>query len=367
MQSHAKSQSRKGTICRILCALAPLRETFLLVSAFGVVTMMACVAIADEVTVNTVLSGLHRPCGIAARPGGTAVRYEVVIAESGAGRVKRWSNLSPAGVQNAIAGFATAAAASPFEQTGPLGLLFVDADLLVVAASSGDGEGGLGVFEFPDEGQTLTAADAIDRPRGPAPPEPSAGAIACYSLTRSRANEFVHDMIVAAIRGADGRTALYKSRVQAGVVGPLQPFWSDSRSRAASRPMVVSTSNTGRIVVVQPAARGDGTAGRLTFLNPIDGSIDLEMSLDLAEVVGLAYSPITGRLYAADFGGDAGGGGIFRIDDASEPGRPACHVVKIADVSRPTALAFAPDGELYVTTFGDSDESGTLQVLTGDL
>ena len=81
----------------------------------------------------------------------------------------------------------------------------------------------------------------------------------------------------------------------------------------------------------------------------------------------MAYSPITGALYAADFGGSRGGGGIYRLEDASELGKPACRMVKVADMSKPTALAFAPDGALYVTTFGTSDNDGSIEALTGDL
>jgi hypothetical protein len=365
MKHHAKAQRRKGTGASILCVFAPLREIFLLVLLLNVVLAGASAA-AEEVAVDTVLSGLDRPCGIAARLGGTAVRYELFIAESGAGRIVRWSNLSPSGRHDAITGFATDEADRPFQQTGPLGLLFVDPDLLVVAAASDREQGCLSVFELPDEGQHLTADQAIDRLPGRSPAGPTASDISCSSLTRSRANDHVPDMLVAAIRGAGRPGGLYKLRLQAGVVGSLQPFWEDNTSEAVSRPMAVATSNTGRIVVARADVPGKATAGRLTFVNPIDGSVDLEMPLELAEVTGLAYSPITGRLYAADFGDDANKGGIYRIDDDSQPGQPMCRVVKIADVPRPTALAFAPDGTLYVTTFGDADNNGTLTALTGN-
>ena len=36
-------------------------------------------------------------------------------------------------------------------------------------------------------------------------------------------------------------------------------------------------------------------------------------------------------------------------------------------MSQPTALAFAPDGSLYVVTFGSGDDNGTLDVITGEL
>jgi hypothetical protein len=317
---------------------------------------------AEGVSVETLLTDLDRPCGIVTRLGGTAVRYELFIAESGAGRVVQWSNLLPNEVTPTVTGFSTNAAETALDQTGPLALWFIDPLRLVVAASMDDNQRCVHVFDLPEDNAPLGVVDAIDHPAGPPPIASNAGPFACYSLTRSRSNDFVPDMLVMAIRTASGPAALYKSRVQAGEVGTLQPFAAGAFAGATTSRLAVATSNRGRIVVARSAASAEASAGRLTFLNPIDGSVDMEMPLDLPEVVGLAYSPITERLYAADFAG-----GIHRIDNASEPGRPASHVVRIADVPRPTALAFAPDGSLYVTTFGTADTSGTLQVLTGDL
>jgi hypothetical protein len=63
-------------------------------------------------------------------------------------------------------------------------------------------------------------------------------------------------------------------------------------------------------------------------------------------------------------------GGVFRIDAVSETPAAKCNAVKIADVVRPTALAFGPDGALYVTAFGELDKEespGVLLKITGDL
>jgi DNA-binding beta-propeller fold protein YncE len=171
-------------------------------------------------------------------------------------------------------------------------------------------------------------------------------------MTRARANEFVPDMLVLAIRGAEGGARLMKSRVQAGIVGAPRPFGA---ADAATLPRTVTTSNSGRIVV------GD-TGGRLTFYNPIDGKVELAIPTDLRQLAGLAYSPASGSLYAADFAG-----GVYRIDDASEPGHPACRTVKVAEVAKPTSLAFAPDGSLYVVTFGSGEDNGALEVVSGGL
>lgn len=343
----------------LLCILATLRETLVLSSL--VVVAVTSTTAAREVSVGTVSGDLNRPSAIAVRPGSTAVRFELFVAESGAGRIVRWLNRSPSEVEPAVTGFSTATAETLFEQTGPRALWFIDPVRLVVAASSADDSCSIYVFDLPDDSSLLTVEDAIDRPRVLASAT-AAGPAACCSLTRSRANEFVPDMLVASIRDADGRAALYKMRVQAGEVGSMMPFADDALANGAAERMAVATSNSGRVVVAQSPAADNPSSGRLTFLNPIDGSVDLEMPLDLEQVVDLAYSPSTGLLYAADFAG-----GIHRIDDASEPGRPACRIVQVADIRHPTALVFAPDGSLYVTTFGSADVPGTLQVLTGDL
>lgn len=362
MKIHAKAQRRKDKRSTFLCVFASLREFYPFAISIVSAMLLACVAFADDVTVTTLLSELNRPCGVAARLGGTAARYELAIAESGAGRVVRWSNQRPKEVAVAIGGFTTATAANPWQQAGPLALLFVDPDLVIVASSANEGGSCLHVFELPDDGRPLTVDDAIDRPLG-AP----AGEIAGYSLARTRANEFVADLVVTAVRDGSGRSQLFKSRLQAGVVGLLRPFWAGSRPGNSEMPLPLATSNSGRIVVGAAREPGGESPCQLTFLNPIDASVELEMPLDLKAVIALAYSPITGSLYAAVFGTAANDGGIYRIDDVSEPGQPACRAVKIANIPHPTALAFAPDGALFVTTFGSTDNSGTLVVLTGNL
>jgi DNA-binding beta-propeller fold protein YncE len=260
----------------------------------------------------------------------------------------RWSNLKPKQATAVVTGFQTHRAADPLHQTGPLALWFLDPGLLVVGTSRDRGGDLVRAYELPEDDSVLSAEVARD---ATAPRDEQDGAT-CFAMTRSRANEFVPDMLVLAIRGANGPGRLMKARVQAGIVGEPRPFGA---ADAADSPRAVTVSNSGRILV------GD-TSGRLTFYNPIDGKVELALATDLKQLSGLAYSPTSGSLYAADFAG-----GIHRIDDASEPGHPACRTVKIADVSQPTALAFTPDGSLYVVTFGSGKSNGTLQVINGDL
>ncbi len=311
-------------------------------------TLAATLAGAADVTVETVLSDLHRPCGIAVRPGGTADRFELFIAESGAGRVVRWSNRAPQQVAEAITGFEASSAADASSQTGPHALQFLDPGLLVVGTTQGDGGDLLRAYELPDGEKVLTAdASTETTSKG----RDLLGAT-CTSVTRSHINEFVPDRLFLTVRGTDGAFRLLSSRVQAGMVSTPQEFGAKDEVQS---PRAVATSNTGRVVV------GDST-GQLMFCSPIDGKVELAVATDLKGVVGLAYNPASGSLYAAD-----STTGIYRIDDTSRAGRPSCHAVKVADAAQPTALAFAPDGSMYVVTFGTTDDDGSLITISGNL
>ena len=118
------------------CAFASSREIFSFVVSICI-AFLGCEAFAADVSVDSVLKDLHHPCGVVVRPGGTADRYEVFIADSGAGRIVRRSNLVPKQATDVVTGFKTQVAADPFHQTGPLALLFLDPGLLVVGTTRG--------------------------------------------------------------------------------------------------------------------------------------------------------------------------------------------------------------------------------------
>lgn len=318
-----------------------------LILGFAACCVGSALFAAESVPVEVVLKGLHKPSGVAIRPGGSAARYEVFVAESGAGQVAKWSSVEPDKQVPVVNGFEAAKASELEKVTGVVALGFLDPGLLVVGATS-DAKGDLvRTFELTDSAEPVdaNAAAAEDSNASKFP-----GAT-CASITRSRANGFVPDMLVLAVRESDGTGRLLKARVQAGILGSPRTF---GKGEVKSTPRAVVTSAAGRIVV------GDAS-GRLSFYNPIDGAVELAMDTELKNLAALAVSPATGSLYAADFDG-----GIHRIDDISKPGLPACRTVNVAEVARPTSIAFAPDGSLYLTTFGTGDADGTLSVLSGD-
>jgi hypothetical protein len=87
----------------------------------------------------------------------------------------------------------------------------------------------------------------------------------------------------------------------------------------------------------------------------------------------LAYSPRSGNLYALDLAwSDAKEAGLYRIDASRQDGQMSAKAVKIASLEKPTALAFASDGTLYITLLGAAAEGakekpGQVVKITGDL
>jgi glucose/arabinose dehydrogenase len=78
----------------------------------------------------------------------------------------------------------------------------------------------------------------------------------------------------------------------------------------------------------------------------------------LHDVVGVAVSPRTNRIYAVDFASAATDqGGLFRLDLVTEDGETVCKTTRLMPLDRPSALAFAPDGTLFITTWGSLSEA----------
>jgi hypothetical protein len=217
---------------------------------------------------------------------------------------------------------------------------------LVAGATQDKNANLLSTYELSDGAKVLTAVAGEEASRFR-----RMNGATCTSFTRARVNEFVSDRLFLTVRGADGSNRLWSARVQAGTIREPKQFGSGT----SAEPRAVAISNTGRVVVADADAK-------LIFYSPVDGEIELALATDLKQPSSLAYDSASGALYAADFAR-----GIYRIDDASQPGSPACRTVKVADLSQPTAIAFAPDGALNVLTFGTSSDNGTLSILGGEL
>jgi hypothetical protein len=290
--------------------------------------------------------------------------------------VIRVASGKPAARSDAITGFDTSDSSGNFlESSGPRGVLFLDRSRLVVAGGDAKGLAFIRLYELSDGKDQQKPLTADQREQNLAPPaagESEARIFAFHALARTNANDLVPDLLILAAQAKDSAPAVWKVHVRAGTLDELKPFRTTASPANAKTTSAVAVGSHGYILLSQLAAVDGAAQSRLEFLNPVDASPIFELSTKLQEVVALAYSPRSGNLYAADFASrDSQRGGIYRLDDAGEPGKPVVAAVKVADVSRPTAIAFAPDGALYVTALGSSDgqaeNSGVLLKLTGEL
>ena len=106
---------------------------------------------------TVVVDGLNNPCGIAVQP----ETGHIFVADSGAGRVIR---IVEGKSQDVITGFtADIYGKGPMYNIGPLGLVFLDTNTLIVGGGDKiDGEELLRAFTIPTAGQPAITADKAE-------------------------------------------------------------------------------------------------------------------------------------------------------------------------------------------------------------
>ena len=312
---------------------------------------------------ESVLSGLDNPWGIAVRADRKAAGpHELFVAESGAGRVIRVTTDRPEDVHEVVVGMPIGSLGTgPSFRVGPLGLVFISRTKLVV---TGGGEQDVRVYALPGDGSKL-AADEFDHS---VQPTRTAEEVASTGLLAVAAND---SSAYITWGGAAHRGKLLKAYAEANRLDTLRTFLTQDQSGAMDAPAGVAITPSDRpqfLVVAQQGGFDAVRDSRLTFYTLDGGALALNLETSLHDIMGLAYSA-SGNLYAVDFAWNAAGqGGIYRLDDARHEGRQVCRPVKIATVTRGVALAFAPDGALYVTTLGEgeNEKNGELLKVTGE-
>ncbi len=110
----------------------------------------------------------------------------------------------------------------------------------------------------------------------------------------------------------------------------------------------------------------------LSFYSGKNRRLLLRLKTDLFDVTALAYSPKTELLYATDFAWmEPKAGGLYRLDMALVGGVQGVKATRIVELDRPTAMVFAGDGTLYLTTIGGKEnansKTGQVLKITGGL
>lgn len=311
-------------------------------------------AASDEETLEmeTVLDGLYNPCGIAIQP----ETGHVFVADSGHGKIIR---IVDGAAQDVITDFALDVyGKGPMYDIGPLGIAFLGKDKLVVGGGSHpDGEEFLSVYNVPEVGAEAVKADAAVTQLSLAPTEEIKGEGNFYALAITETAVYV------TCNGDDTKGWVSKATITDGTVGPFERFIATKEAVEVDAPVGITISPRGEIVVGQMGEITVPEDGLLTFYNE-EAEMLANFEAGLSDITAIAYSPKgeseDRQLYALDFTWfDTTQGGLFQLIGEEEEGEMVVRANKLASLDKPTAMAFAPDGSLYILVIGTDAEGGS--------
>jgi DNA-binding beta-propeller fold protein YncE len=311
---------------------------------FSLTLLASQAAQAQDAKVEEVVGGLSNPCGVAVQP----ETGHVFVADSAAGRVVR---IVDGKVEDVITGSPKDVyGKGPFYEIGPLGLIFLDKNTLVVGDGGyKDGSEFVRVYTVPEAGKPalnfekdakatcgpLAAADGV-LPEGN-----------LYGLAATPTAIYV------TCNGDDTKGWVSKIDIDGTKFGKLERFIPTKEAVEVDAPVGITISPRKEIVVGQMGEINKPKDSLLTFYSAKTGMKILNLETGLYDISGLAYSPKTGNLYATDFAWMAAAeGGLFRLDSDTKAQPAGLKAVKVASLDKPTALAFAPDGTCYITLVG---------------
>lgn len=329
-------------------ARVSLAVMFALIASIVVLVNESHAAEESQVKVTTVLEGLDNPADVAISPGG-----EVLVAESGAGRVIR---VAGSKAEPVVTDFAVDSREQDGRTVGvgPLSLAFVgDSKLVVGCGGLPNGEDMVRLYALPGPGESLSASDTYDD-YGPWPADKNSatgeGDFAALAVVRGKDHKW-SDIFVAS-NGDPSRGWI--GRMRSGGHAKITPFVAVREAGGVGLPVAIAVAPTAEqqyLVVALEDAEADGES-QLAFYERRSGRLLLRLSAGLHDVSGIAYSTRTPQLFAVSSASKASGGGLYRLDQGFADGKQSVTPVKIVELDRPTSLAFATNGTLFVTTAG---------------
>jgi len=308
--------------------------------AFAGLAGFALAARAEDVKVEEVIGGLSNPCGLAVQPG----TGHVFISDSANGRVCR---VIDGKLQDVVTGSPKDVyGKGPFYDIGPLGLAFTADGKSLIVGDGGykDGAECIRVYTVPEPGKpALNFEKDATATLGPlAAAEGLLGEGNLYAIAVTPTALYV------TCNGDDTKGWVAKADINGTKFGKLERWLPTKEMVQVDAPVGIAISKQGDIVVGQFGEVNKPKDSLLSFYSAKTGKLLKNDETGLYDITGLAYSP-KGQLYATDFAWMAAGeGGLFRIDAAAA----GVKTTKIASLDKPTALAFAPDGTLYITVIG---------------
>lgn len=242
----------------------------------------------------------------------------------------------------------------PMYDIGPLGVALWGSDRLIVSdGSRKDGEELVRVYK-------IDAAPPAGKPKTEAEAEFTLGPIAPGELSPKGEGNFYgvavfKNAIYITSNGDDTKGWILKSEIADGKPGTLTPSIATKEQTEVDAPIAITVSPDGESLVVGQGGEVNTPGDSLLTFYGADGKLTRKFTTGLHDICGLAYSPKTGKLYAADFAwADTTQGGVYELTIEGD----ACKATKVIGLDRPTALAFDKDGALLVTVFGTGKDTG---------
>ncbi len=304
----------------------------------------------DTLKVDTVVSDLDNPAGIAIQPE-TGV---VFVSDSGASRIVK---VVDGKAEPVITDFPVDIyGKGPKYNIGPLGLLFLNKDTLVVGGGDlADGEEQLRVYDLKDWKEPIKAdkskasfkLEAKDDIKGEGN---------FYALAATP------DAIFVTCNGDDTKGWVSKAAYKGSDVTGFERYLDTKTAVEVDAPVGVTVSPRGELVIGQMGEINVPNDSLLTFYDPATKEKLLNLKTELHDITALAYSP-RGQLYALDFAwADTKQGGLFQILADGDKG---VRTKKIVELDKPTAMAFDAEGALYITVIGEEKKGKLLKVAPG--
>jgi hypothetical protein len=239
----------------------------------------------------------------------------------------------------------------PFYDIGPLGIIFTTDGKSLIVGDGGfkDGDECIRVYSIPEAGKAaLNYEKDASQKLGPlVAAEGVLGEGNLYGLALSSSALYV------TCNGDDTKGWVSKADLNGTKFGKLERWLPTKEMVEVDAPVGITISKSGDIVVGQMGEVNKPQDSLLTFYSAKTGKMLANYETKLYDITGVAYSPTTGQLYVTDFAWmKPDEGGLYRVDAQGT----SVKTTKIASLDKPTALAFAPDGTLYITVIGPKAE-----------
>jgi DNA-binding beta-propeller fold protein YncE len=306
---------------------------------------LSCQVAGQDAIPEIVVSGLRTPSGVAVQPN----TGHVFVADSGAQRIVRIveGKIEPVVVDFPIEKYGK----GPSYNIGPLGLLFLDEETLVVGGGGlPDGEDLLRVFKVPSQGNPpIKATEVFGDAKKIAKDGEKPGDGNFYGLAKGSKGIYV------TCNGDDLKG--WVSLATLSDENRLKKFERTIATREATfvkAPSAITISPQGYITVGQMGEVKDQKDSLLTFYSEAGVTLGAYRT-GLYDITGLAYGPKHGRLFATDFHWAAPGkGGLYKLVDIKKDSE--CEAVLMTALEKPTALAFNNQGDCFVTLAGSAKQ-----------